>query len=76
MTETDFPRHVYKKDEDGPETLVVKGEKYKYSSKLVKGESDMKDALDEGYVDSFHDAIFKAPEPVKATSDDEEDDDF
>lgn len=78
MTETLFPRHVYKGTEDGVERLVVRGEEFFYDSELVKNEEELKKALSRGFNDAFASILLQDEESVKSEQKQEleDDDDF
>ena len=58
MSETKYPRTLYKGHDAGTQKFVTNRTAYFYDSLLVNNEEEQKAAEEMGYVDSFHNALF------------------
>jgi hypothetical protein len=58
MSSKQFPRTLYRADEDGTLEMVYKGVIHRYDSLLVNDMRELEAGEEMGYIDSYHDAIF------------------
>lgn len=71
-----YPRTLYRSGPDGTRYLKTAGVTYYYDSVIVNDESEQDAAEEMGYIDSFKDALFDPPEPIKESDSGPSDEEF